>query len=159
MTSNAHVIASSSQLSHSSSGSNNIIGGHFKVLHKIGEGSFGVVFAGPYSSIHPTPSIHLQLSLFLLLISNYYSQISRGGLEASESSSRCHQIRTQPSSLTQFKSKHLPDPLSSLFHVPQEPRKSDAPQLRDEYRSYRTLRGLSELLPFSDPTPFPLLSF
>ena len=26
--------------------------------------------------------------------------------------------------------------------VAQEPRKSDAPQLRDEYRSYRTLRGI-----------------
>jgi casein kinase 1 len=29
---------------------------------------------------------------------------------------------------------------------PQEPRKSDAPQLRDEFRSYRTLNGTRTLV-------------
>jgi len=47
-----HVIASSSG-HHSVSTNNGIVGGHYKVGKKIGEGSFGVVFEGmslfPYS--------------------------------------------------------------------------------------------------------------
>ncbi|THH07464.1 hypothetical protein EW145_g3372 [Phellinidium pouzarii] len=81
--SQTHVISSSSQNSQSSGGSSPVIGGHFRVDKKIGEGSFGVVFAGE-------------------------DLRQRGRLVA----------------------------------IKFEPRKSDAPQLRDEYRSYRTLRGL-----------------
>ena len=44
--SQTHVISSSSQNSQSSGGSNPVVGGHFRVDKKIGEGSFGVVFAG-----------------------------------------------------------------------------------------------------------------
>jgi len=48
-----HIIASSSN-HHSVSTNNGIVGGHYKVGKKIGEGSFGVVFEGmslfPYSS-------------------------------------------------------------------------------------------------------------
>ncbi|VDC06784.1 unnamed protein product [Peniophora sp. CBMAI 1063] len=75
-----HVIASS----HSSSATttnNGIVGNHFRVGKKIGEGSFGVVFEGT------------------------------------------NLITSQP------------------VAIKFEPRKSDAPQLRDEYRSYRTLNG------------------
>lgn len=36
----------------------------------------------------------------------------------------------------------------------QEPRKSDAPQLRDEYRSYKILSGCSELDPSSCVSAF-----
>ncbi|KAJ3744136.1 kinase-like protein [Lentinula detonsa] len=75
-----HVIASSSPHPPSTT-SNGIVGNHYKVGKKIGEGSFGVVFEGTK------------------MISN--------------------------------------TPVAIKF----EPRKSDAPQLRDEFRSYRTLNG------------------
>lgn len=49
MATQTHVIASSSnQPSNTTSGSNNVIGGRFKVGKKIGEGSFGVVFEGSF---------------------------------------------------------------------------------------------------------------
>ncbi|EKM58226.1 uncharacterized protein PHACADRAFT_252393 [Phanerochaete carnosa HHB-10118-sp] len=77
-----HVIASSSPHPSSQSGAtNSIVGTHFRVGKKIGEGSFGVVFEG------------------LNLLNN--------------------------------------QPVAIKF----EPRKSEAPQLRDEFRSYRTLNG------------------
>lgn len=77
-----HVIASSSGNHHATSTTTNgIIGSHFRVGKKIGEGSFGVVFEGTK------------------MLSN--------------------------------------QPVAIKF----EPRKSDAPQLRDEYRSYKTLNG------------------
>ncbi|CAL1716470.1 unnamed protein product [Somion occarium] len=77
-----HVIASSSGHPSSQSGtSNGIVGAHFRVGKKIGEGSFGVVFEGTN------------------ILNN--------------------------------------QPVAIKF----EPRKSEAPQLRDEYRSYRTLNG------------------
>ncbi|KAJ7650725.1 kinase-like protein [Roridomyces roridus] len=76
-----HVIASSSAHPTSSSTSNGIVGSHYRVGKKIGEGSFGVVFEGTK------------------MLSNI--------------------------------------PVAIKF----EPRKSDAPQLRDEFRSYRTLNG------------------
>ncbi|KAF9448320.1 kinase-like protein [Macrolepiota fuliginosa MF-IS2] len=77
-----HVVASSSS-SHPSQSStgHGIVGNHYRVGKKIGEGSFGVVFEG-----------------------------------------------TKISTAT---------PVAIKF----EPRKSDAPQLRDEFRSYRTLNG------------------
>ncbi|EIW84001.1 kinase-like protein [Coniophora puteana RWD-64-598 SS2] len=76
-----HVIASSSAHHSQSTTSNGIVGNHFRVGKKIGEGSFGVVFEGTK------------------LVTN--------------------------------------QPVAIKF----EPRKSDAPQLRDEFRSYRTLNG------------------
>lgn len=76
-----HVIASSSSHPPASTTSNGIVGNHYRVGKKIGEGSFGVVFEGTK------------------MLSNI--------------------------------------PVAIKF----EPRKSDAPQLRDEFRSYRTLNG------------------
>ncbi|KAF8223836.1 kinase-like protein [Tricholoma matsutake] len=76
-----HVIASSSSHPTQSATSNGIVGNHYRVGKKIGEGSFGVVFEGTK------------------MLSN--------------------------------------TPVAIKF----EPRKSDAPQLRDEFRSYRTLNG------------------
>lgn len=43
-----HVIASSSGHHSQSATSNGIVGNHFRVGKKIGEGSFGVVFEGEY---------------------------------------------------------------------------------------------------------------
>ncbi|KAF7330274.1 Kinase-like protein [Mycena venus] len=76
-----HVIASSSSHPPTSTTSNGIVGNHYRVGKKIGEGSFGVVFEGTK------------------MLAN--------------------------------------TPVAIKF----EPRKSDAPQLRDEFRSYRTLNG------------------
>ncbi|KAF5367096.1 hypothetical protein D9758_003959 [Tetrapyrgos nigripes] len=76
-----HVIASSSPHPSQSTTASGIVGSHYRVGKKIGEGSFGVVFEGTK------------------LLSNI--------------------------------------PVAIKF----EPRKSDAPQLRDEFRSYRTLNG------------------
>jgi len=76
-----HVIASSSNHSSQPATTTGVVGNHFRVGKKIGEGSFGVVFEGSN------------------LLTN--------------------------------------QPVAIKF----EPRKSDAPQLRDEYRSYRTLNG------------------
>jgi len=77
-----HVIASSSSHpSHSSNSQNGIVGNHYRVGKKIGEGSFGVVFEG--------------------------TKLVSGTAVA----------------------------------IKFEPRKSDAPQLRDEFRSYRTMNG------------------
>ena len=41
--------------SHSSSASTNIVGAHYRVGKKIGEGSFGVIFEGAYSSTTSVP--------------------------------------------------------------------------------------------------------
>jgi len=76
-----HVIASSSNHASQPATTTGVVGNHFRVGKKIGEGSFGVVFEG----------------------SNLLTS----------------------------------QPVAIKF----EPRKSDAPQLRDEYRSYRTLNG------------------
>ncbi|ORX36290.1 casein kinase I [Kockovaella imperatae] len=82
-----HVIGSSNPANHLSSGgshsssSSNIVGVHYKVGKKIGEGSFGVIFEGTNLLNSQTVAIKF------------------------------------------------------------EPRKSDAPQLRDEYRSYKILSG------------------
>ncbi|BGP46114.1 Palmitoylated plasma membrane-bound casein kinase [Rhodotorula kratochvilovae] len=77
MSSQAHHASSS----HSGSSSSNVIGVHFRVGRKIGEGSFGVIFEGTNLLNSQTVAIKF------------------------------------------------------------EPRKSDAPQLRDEYRTYKILAG------------------
>ena len=66
----------------SQSGNSNVVGGHYRVGKKIGEGSFGVIFEG-------TDLLTRQ-----------------------------------------------------LVAIKFEPRKSDAPQLRDEYRAYKVLAGI-----------------
>ncbi|KAF8308115.1 kinase-like protein [Clavulina sp. PMI_390] len=76
-----HIIASSSASSHQVSSGSNVVGVHYRVGKKIGEGSFGVIFEG--TNLLNSQSVAIKF----------------------------------------------------------EPRKSDAPQLRDEYRSYRILAG------------------
>jgi len=88
----------------SSSSSSNVVGVHYRVGKKIGEGSFGVLFEGTN------------------LLNN--QNIAIKFVRASE-------VRVTIISLADWRSI-------------QEPRKSDAPQLRDEYRTYKILVGCSE---------------
>ncbi|KAH0827153.1 kinase-like protein [Lanmaoa asiatica] len=83
------------------SGTNNVVGVHYRVGKKIGEGSFGVIFEGTNLLNSTTVAIKF--------------------------------VRPQHSL------SPVPGPLSHLFS--QEPRKAEAPQLRDECRSYRILAG------------------
>ncbi|KAL8854698.1 MAG: hypothetical protein Q9221_000480 [Calogaya cf. arnoldii] len=81
------------------SSSSNVVGVHYRVGKKIGEGSFGVIFEGTN------------------LLNNQQVAIKFV----------CHRL-----------------PLPAIHgdtNTSQEPRKSDAPQLRDEYRTYKILVG------------------
>jgi casein kinase 1 len=80
------------------SSSSNVVGVHYRVGKKIGEGSFGVIFEGTN------------------LLNNQQVAIKF--------------VRGPPDQHT------IP-----LSNWKQEPRKSDAPQLRDEYRTYKILVG------------------
>ena len=62
-----HVIASSSGHPSPSVSNNGIVGGHYKVGKKIGEGSFGVVFEGwslssPFSPFLPIHTCRRRIS-------------------------------------------------------------------------------------------------
>lgn len=87
----------------SSQSSTNIVGVHYRVGKKLGEGSFGVLYEGKWLSeityISPTNKKKLGLNLL-----------------------------NNQSVAIKF-----------------EPRKSDAPQLRDEYRTYKVLAGLRKV--------------
>lgn len=88
------------------SSSSNVVGVHYRVGKKIGEGSFGVIFEGTN------------------LLNNQQVAIKF--------------VRTHV--LGRYLARRLT--LSFL----KEPRKSDAPQLRDEYRTYKILVGCRKLM-------------
>jgi hypothetical protein len=98
----------------------NIVGVHYRVGKKIGEGSFGVIFEGEQCTFNSRHGLTL-----------HHSERRHGSAQLADSR---YQIR---GSTFQLGSSALNSPRR---HV-QEPRKSDAPQLRDEYRSYRILSG------------------
>jgi casein kinase 1 len=82
------------------SSSSNVVGVHYRVGKKIGEGSFGVIFEG-------TNLLNSQqVAIKFVRLANTHDRTSVNGLMSV-----------------------------------QEPRKSDAPQLRDEYRTYKILVG------------------
>lgn len=121
--------------SHNSS-SNNIVGGHYRVGKKIGEGSFGVIFEGaclPY----PADQLRAQEGPTLTVL-----RVRPCRLEPAQLADRRYQIRTPPQ-------PHLraPSVRCSCPRVTQEPRKAEAPQLRDECRSYRILAGCRQYPP------------
>ena len=86
----------------SSSSSSNVVGVHYRVGKKIGEGSFGVIFEGT-NLLNNT-----QVAIKFVSV-RFYLQVTTRGADNK-----------------------------------QEPRKSDAPQLRDEYRTYKILVGCRE---------------
>ena len=84
------------------SSSSNVVGVHYRVGKKIGEGSFGVIFEG--TNLLNNQQVAIKFVRLLRCL--------------------CSGRSTNP--------------------VVQEPRKSDAPQLRDEYRTYKILVGCRE---------------
>ena len=85
------------------SSSSNVVGVHYRVGKKIGEGSFGVIFEGTN------------------LLNNQQVAIKFVCVPVPATSTRRFRFMEAKSA--------------------QEPRKSDAPQLRDEYRTYKILVG------------------
>ena len=65
----------------------------------------------------------------------------RSRYQPSQLADRRHQIRTYTVSIVCNVYKHMLTLLPVPGPILQEPRKSDAPQLRDEYRSYKILSG------------------
>jgi serine/threonine protein kinase len=123
------------------SSSSNVVGVHYRVGKKIGEGSFGVLFEGTnllnnqqvaikFVSIIPAERIvdngNLQPETFVLPHRKWeHINKQRRLLDARHKKKTfLGRIRTP-----------------SLQIATQEPRKSDAPQLRDEYRTYKILVG------------------
>lgn len=90
------------------SSSSNVVGVHYRVGKKIGEGSFGVIFEG--TNLLNNQQVAIKFVRF--------SCLAVAGLFAD--------------------TRH------------QEPRKSDAPQLRDEYRTYKILVGCRKFAPPMD---------
>lgn len=97
---------SSSTAAASPGNSHNVVGVHYKVGKKIGEGSFGIIYQG--KDKRQVVCNMLILSLFLKGVNLLNNQ-----------------------------------PVAIKF----EPRKSDAPQLRDEYRTYKIMAGCSKIKP------------
>ena len=138
-----HPIPSPSPTTMSSqhhSSSPNLVGGHYRVGRKIGEGSFGVIFEGLLSFLQLFPSFSPSELFF-----------SRQGRTFSTH-------RPSPSSLLvpiRPGARSCCRSPSSYNHV-QEPRKAEAPQLRDECRSYRILAGCRQSNPLPPRrTPYP----
>ena len=88
--------------------SSNVVGVHYRVGRKIGEGSFGIIYEGDFLQKRRKLTVTLR-------------------------------------KLTHFKKKGTNLLNNQQVAIKFEPRKSDAPQLRDEYRTYKILSGLCML--------------
>lgn len=91
-----------------SSSSTNVVGVHYKVGRKLGEGSFGIIYEGKGFSLW---IILKDIKMFYIIIGT-----------------------------------NLLNNLQVAIKF--EPRKSDAPQLRDEYRTYKILSGTRKVSSF-----------
>lgn len=83
--------------------SHNVVGVHYKVGKKIGEGSFGIIYEGMRAVCRTCLAITVNYQIGTNLLNN------------------------------------------QAVAIKFEPRKSDAPQLRDEYRTYKIMAGSSAL--------------
>lgn len=114
---NRKTLQSTMHKNNSNSPSTNIVGVHYRVGKKLGEGSFGVLYEGfekkkeKKRKNKPSYSFYFVYFLFLFL----FFFLKSIGLN----------LLNNQSVAIKF-----------------EPRKSDAPQLRDEYRTYKVLAGL-----------------
>jgi casein kinase 1 len=103
----AHPTSTADSTGASSSPSSNVVGVHYRVGKKVGEGSFGVIYEGKHSREKKFAHLHppLNKSIGTNLLNNQQVAIKF------------------------------------------EPRKSDAPQLREEYRTYKILNGCRKVPP------------
>jgi casein kinase 1 len=108
------------------SSSSNVVGVHYRVGKKIGEGSFGVIFEG-------TNLLNNQQVAIKFVCCTLKEAVAK----------KKKRVWEKEESKLRFKKNTC-----SPFPLEQEPRKSDAPQLRDEYRTYKILVGCCEYLTF-----------
>lgn len=107
-----------------SSSSSNVVGVHYRVGKKIGEGSFGVIFEG--TNLLNNQQVAIK---FVCLSYSLHWSMSIEYIKVRETAWCLYIWRNH------------------AYHLClQEPRKSDAPQLRDEYRTYKILVGCRESL-------------
>jgi casein kinase 1 len=104
------------------SSSSNVVGVHYRVGKKIGEGSFGVIFEG------------------INLLNNQQVAIKFVRRTPDDDAWKIFEERKRKWEKRQ--SSFWGHWKNECLYIPQqEPRKSDAPQLRDEYRTYKILVG------------------
>ncbi|KAI1336770.1 casein kinase I [Xylariaceae sp. FL0016] len=106
------------------SSSSNVVGVHYRVGKKIGEGSFGVIFEGTNLLNNQQVAIKFVSTTFAL---RHFVVVCL------EYGTNCR--------LFPFPSFYGLKLVVANRFAYQEPRKSDAPQLRDEYRTYKILVG------------------
>lgn len=104
-----------------------IVGVHYKVGRKIGEGSFGIIYEGMFYSIFPHPSIS-----------------SSGCIYPKKRERKRTHTYTRPDNSLFCSIPYTGTNLISnqQIAIKFESRKSEAPQLRDEYRTYKILSGV-----------------
>ncbi len=107
------------------SSSSNVVGVHYRVGKKIGEGSFGVIFEGTNLLNNQQVAIKFVCCTLEVAVAKHKQQLREEKWTLRRRINKCSQ-----------------------FPLEQEPRKSDAPQLRDEYRTYKILVGCRKCLKF-----------
>ena len=104
----------------------NVVGVHFRVGRKIGEGSFGIIYEGtffPSRSSDKDREIEWDCVCVCVCV--------------------CVPPLYPPTHVVKHNSIGTNLLNNQQVAIKFEPRKSDAPQLRDEYRTYKILSGLS----------------
>ena len=91
--------------------SSNVVGVHYKVGRKIGEGSFGIIYEGIFFLAF---RVYIYIYIYIYIYNVTYT--IRSGINLMN---------------------------NQQVAIKFESRKSDAPQLRDEYRTYKILAGIS----------------
>ena len=123
MSAHTHDNSSSTQI---------IVGAHYRVGKKIGEGPFGVIFEG-----RSPPSLHQLPELYLTCLHIL-------GVNLLNSQSVAIKF-VSDILLLLLRGPFFPFCQSDNSATLQEPRKAEVPHLRDEYRSYRILTGCGTL--------------
>jgi casein kinase 1 len=121
-----------SQTGSSSSSTANVVGVHFKIGRKIGEGSFGVIYQGKSKKKREKES-RVEVAWGITQSGrSKKKKKKRGGFYVTDDDD-CICITFYVLGTNLLNNQ----PVAVKF----EPRKSDAPQLRDEYRAYKILAG------------------
>lgn len=141
--------------SHSTHSSSNVVGVHYRVGKKIGEGSFGIIYEGNI--------LDIDLDSFVVSCEERDSErefFLGVNMRVEETPiAPCLSLPHYPRCMV-FLCLFILKKKKPLYHtstttgtnllnnqqvaIKFEPRKSDAPQLRDEYRTYKILAGSSK---------------